>query len=135
MFIEKGSGGGISYIAKRHAKANNKYMNDYAPEKPSIFITYLDKNNLYGWAMSEYLPYGEFEWLENFDEFDINSISEKTDTGHFLEVDLEYSDELNELHNDYLLAPEKLAIPSDMLSKYCKEISYKYKIKVGDVKS
>ena len=48
LFIEKGTRGGISYIAKRYAKANNKYMNDYDPEKPSTFITYLDKNNLYG---------------------------------------------------------------------------------------
>ena len=59
LFIEKGSRGGISYIAKRHAKANNKYMNDYDPEKPSTFITYLDMNNLYGRAKSKYLPYGE----------------------------------------------------------------------------
>ena len=61
LFIEKGSRGGRSYIAKRYAKASNKYMNDYDPEKPSTFITYLDKNNLYGWSMSEYLPHGEFE--------------------------------------------------------------------------
>ena len=61
LFIEKGLRGGISYIAKRYAKANNKYMGDYDPNKPSAFIAYLDKNNLYGWAMSEYLPYGEFE--------------------------------------------------------------------------
>ena len=57
LFIEKGSRGGISYIAKRYAKANNKYMSDYDPEKPSTFITYLDKNNLYGWTMSDYLNY------------------------------------------------------------------------------
>ena len=56
LFIEKGSRGGISYIAKRHAKANNKYMNDYDPEKPSTFIISLDKNNFYGWTMTEYLP-------------------------------------------------------------------------------
>ena len=91
-------------------------------------------NNLYGWAMSEYLPYEEFQWLENIDEFDINSINEKSDTGYFLEVDLEYPDELHELHNDYPLAPEKLPISSDMLSKYCKKIAGKYEIKVGDVK-
>ena len=103
LFIKKESRGGISYNAKRYAKANNKYMNDYDPEKPSTFITYLDKNNLYGWAVSEYLPYSEFEWLENIDEFDINSVSEKSDTGYFLEVDLECSDEIHELHNDYPL--------------------------------
>ena len=47
-------------------------MNDYDSEKLSTFITYLDMNNLYGCTMSEYLPYGEFEWLENIDKFDIN---------------------------------------------------------------
>ena len=47
-FIEKGSRGGISYIAKRYAKANNKCISDYDSNKPSTFITYLDKNNLYG---------------------------------------------------------------------------------------
>ena len=48
LFIEKGTRGGISYITKRYAKANNKYINDYDLEKPSTFITYLDKNKLYG---------------------------------------------------------------------------------------
>ena len=60
LFIEKRSRRGISYIAKRYAKAN-KYMCDYYSNKKSTFITYLDKNNFYGWAMSEYLPYGEFK--------------------------------------------------------------------------
>ena len=51
-------------------------------------------NNLYGWTMSEYLPHGGFEWLKNVDGFDVNSISEKSEIGYFLEVDL---DELHEL--------------------------------------
>ena len=135
LFIEKRLRGGISYIAKRYAKANNKYMNDYDPAKPSTFITYLDKNNLYGWSMSEYLPYGEFKWLENIDGFDVMTIDKKSETGYILEVDLEYPKELHELHNDYPLAPEKVAVSRDMLSKYCKKIADKYKIKVGDVKN
>ena len=49
-------------------------------------------NNLYGWAMSGYLPYGRFKWLRNVDGFDINSISEKNSIGYILEVDLEYPD-------------------------------------------
>ena len=57
---------------------------------------------------------------------DVNLISEESPIGYFLEVDLEYPDELHELHNDYPLAPEKLAVSSDMLLKY--------EIKVGDVK-
>ena len=109
-------------------------MCDYDPNKPSTFITYLDTNNLYGWSMSEYLPYGEFEWLKNVDELDVMSINKKSDVGYFLEVDLKYPDELNDLHNDYPLDSEKLAVTNDMLSKYCKEIADKYDIKVGDVK-
>ena len=72
--------------------------------------------------MSEYLPYGGFKRLKNVDGFDVNSISEKSPIGYFLEVDLKYPDELQELHNDYPLAPEKLAISSDMLSNYCKKL-------------
>ena len=125
LFIEKGLRGGISYIAKRYVKTNNKYMNDYDPKKPSAFISYLDMNNLYVWAISEYLPYEGFEWLKNVDKFDMMSISDKSPIGYFLEVDLRYTDELHELHNDYPLAPEKLAVSSDMLSKYCKKIADK----------
>ena len=72
-------------------------------------------NNLYGWAVSEYLPCGRFKGLKNVDKFDVMSINEcnsieKSPIGYFLEVDLEYPDELHELHNDYPLAPEKLVI-------------------------
>ena len=134
LFIEKALRVGISYIAKRYANANNKYMNDYDPKKQSTFISYLDMNNLYGWAMSEHLPYEGFKWLKNVDEFDMMSINEKSPIGYLLEVDLKYYDKLHELHNDYLLAPEKLAFSSDMLSKYCKKNADKFEIKVGDVK-
>ena len=120
LFIEKGLRVGISYIAKIYAKANNKYMNDFDPKKPSTFITYLDINNLYGWAMSEYLPYGEFKWLKNVNMFDVNSIDEKSLIRYFLKIDLEYPDKLHELNNDDPLAPEKFAVSSDMLPKYCK---------------
>ena len=54
--------------------------------------------------------------VKNADNVDVNSISEKSPRGYILEVDLEYPDELHELHNDYPLAPEKLAIPYNMLS-------------------
>ena len=90
-------------------------------------------NNVYGWAMSDYLPYGGFKWLKNVDNFDVNSVSEKSPIGYILEVDLEYPDELHVLHNDYPLAPEKLAIPYEMLSDFCKKIADEYGIKVGDV--
>ena len=91
-------------------------------------------NNLYGWAMSDYLPYGSFKWLKNVDNFDVKSISKKSPMGYIFKVDLEYPDELHVFHNDYPLAPEKLAITYDMLSDYCKKIADEYEIKVGDVK-
>ena len=75
-------------MAKRYSKANNEYCPDYDKNKPSTFISYLDMNNLYGSAMSEYLPCGRFKWLKNIDKFDIMSISEKSPIGYFLEVDL-----------------------------------------------
>ena len=134
LFIEKGSRGGVSYIAKIYAKANNKCMCDYDPNERSTFITYLDKNNLYGWAISEYLPYGEFESLKNVDSFDVISINEKSDVRYILEVDLEYPNKLHELYNDYPLDPEKLTVTNYILSNYCKSIADKDEIKVSDVK-
>ena len=50
------------------------------------------------------------------------------------EVDLEYHSELHDLHNDYLLAPEKLENSQKMLSKYCSDIADKYGIKIGGLK-
>ena len=70
--------------------------------------------------------------VKNADNFDVNSIMKGVDIGYILEVDLEYPDELLVLHNDYLLAPEKLSY--DILSDYCKKIADEYEIKVSDVK-
>ena len=58
----------------------------------------------------------------------------KSEIGYFLEVNLECPDILHEFHNDYLLAPEKIAVSCDMLSKYCKEIADKYETKIGNMK-
>ena len=108
-------------------------MNDYDPKKQSKFMSYLDMNNLYGWEVSECLPQEGFEWLKNV-ELDVMSITLKSPIGYFLEVELKYFDKLHELPIDYLLAPEKRAVPSNILSHYCKKIADKYEIKVGDVK-
>ena len=127
LLIEKGLIGGISNIAKRYSKTNSKCMKKYDHTKPSIYISYLDMNNLYGWAMSDYLPYGRFKWLKDVNKFDVNSVSEISSTGYILEVDLKYPDKLNVLYNDYPLAPEKLAITCAMLSDYCKKIADKFR--------
>ena len=84
--------------------------------------------------MGGYLPYGRFTRLKNVDGFDVALISKKSQIGYILEVDLEYPDELHELHNDYPFAPEKIAISHDILPNCCKKIADEYGIKVGDVK-
>ena len=64
MMLEKGISSGITRISKRYAEANNEYMKDYNPNKPTSYIQYLDANNLYGWAMSQKLPTHEFNGLK-----------------------------------------------------------------------
>ena len=128
LFLERGMKGGISNITHRHAKANNKYMKNYDPDKPSSYIMYLDANNLYGWAMSQPLPYGNFR-LVNADSV----IPKKKGIGHIYEVDLEYPEELHDLHNDYPCAPEKIKVTDDMLSDYCREIKDKFNLNSGNV--
>ena len=70
---------------------------------------HLNANNLNDWAMSQYLPYGQFKWLnqKEIDKFDLNSIEENSYDEYVLEVDLKYPNELYEMHNDYALAPKK----------------------------
>ena len=84
LFIEKGMREGISHIAKRHGKANNKYMECYNSCEKSECITYLDANNLYGWTMSQYLPYSRFKWFnqKEISDFCLNSVSENISIGY-----------------------------------------------------
>jgi hypothetical protein len=130
LMIEKGIRGGISVNSGKYSAANNKYMKSYDETKPSKHITYLDANNLYGWAMCQLLPTSDFKWIEP-DEFDRSlGSSQDSDTGYILEVDLEYPAELHDLHNDYPLAPESLNITDDMLSEHSKKL--KKKLNIGN---
>ena len=133
QFIEKGLRGGISYIANRYGKANNKYMEEYDEKAPLKYIMYLDANNLYGWAMSQYLPTGGFRWMtqKQIDKTNLAKYKEDSKKGLILEVDLEYPEELHKLHNDYPLGPEKVKVTKSMLSRYCKTIAEKYGISTG----
>ena len=104
--IEKSIRGGISMITKRFSRANNKYLLEiYDPSKPIKHIMYLDKNNLYGHAMSQPLPVGglRFATEEEISKIDVNNLAKG-----FLNVDLEYPDELHDLHNNFLCAPEHI---------------------------
>ena len=135
LFIEKGMRGGVSCITRRYCKANNKYVKNYDKDKENTYISYWDVNNLCGWAMSQYLPYDNFEWMseEEINEVNFDLVSEDSKIGYVLEVDLEYPKDLHDTHNDYPLAPEKLRVSENMLSDYCLDIVKNYGIKVGEV--
>ena len=96
---------------------------------------YLDGNNLCGYSKSQYCPYSQFKWLnqKEIDTFHIYSIGENSSIGYILEVDLNYPDDLHELHNDYPLAPEKLEISPNMLPNYCSNIANKHERNIGGV--
>ena len=61
----------ICQAIHRYAKANNKYMKNYDKNTTSSYVTHLDANNFYGWAMSQKLPVNIFEWVKSY----INLIS------------------------------------------------------------
>ena len=111
LMIEKGIRGGVSMVSNRYGKANNKYMKNFNEKEPSKYLTYLDANNLYGWAMSQKLPVHSFKWMpnkeiENIFNNQIVQVWERTPC--ILEVDLIYPEELHDLHNDYPLCPERV---------------------------
>ena len=91
LMIEIGLRGGISYIAFRYSKPNNKYMCDYDKDKESSYLMYA--NNLYGWAMSQPLPIGGFKWLKE-DKWD-DIFKNKEGIGYFIECELKNSKELH----------------------------------------
>ena len=111
--------GGISMITGRYARANNPRLGlEYNPTEEEKHLLYWDANNLYGWAMSQHLPYGGFRWMKEPEFSAINwmVLKSKSPTGYFVECDLDYPEELHDAHNDYPLAPERLKVESEMLS-------------------
>ena len=90
-------------LLKDIVKANNKYMKCYDSSEESKYITYLDLNDLYGWAMRQYLPYSRFKWLnqKEISDFCLNSFSENSSIGYILEVDLKFPSKLHDIANEY----------------------------------
>ena len=115
IYFEKGSRGGISHIANRYSKANNIYLKSYDHKQESKHIIYLDTVNLYGFAMSKFLPTSGFKKIDPKD-FELNKYTSNSSKRGVLEVDLEYPNELRKLHDDYPLDPDKIGIKREMLS-------------------
>ena len=123
LFIEKGMRGCISMASKHHARANNPMVEGYDPGRPSSHILYLDANNLYGWAMSQYLPTSGFRWVDDCRQLAKTIAEHPADSpdspeGYILEVDLEYPEDLHDAHNSYPLAPERMVVQKEWMSEY-----------------
>ena len=89
----------------------NNYMKDYDENKESLYLNYWHVNKLYEWAMSQKLLLVGFEWVEETSKFNdnfIKSYNEDTNTGYFLEVNVQYPEELRELHNGLSFLPERI---------------------------
>ncbi|KYM96845.1 hypothetical protein ALC62_12487 [Cyphomyrmex costatus] len=88
MFVERGIRGGLSQCSNRYTRANNKYISSYDSSKPSSYLMYYDVNNLYGWAMCGMLPYADFRWVDDVQNFDFSTMPLDSPTGYILEVDI-----------------------------------------------
>jgi hypothetical protein len=118
-FVENGIRGGLSQISKRYAEANNKYMKNYDTEKEDSYITYLDANNLYGGAMSEYLPYEGFKWnKEKWDTERISELDNKGDKGYLFNVDLHIPEKLHDYFNGYVPLPLNKSVKKNELNEW-----------------
>ena len=113
LMVEEGIRGGICHSIHRHAKANNKYMEDYNKNEKWLYIQYLDANNLYGWAMPQKLPVNNFKWVEDTSKINeefIKNYNENNKKGYILEVDLKYPKKLHDSHSDLPFFPRRMKI-------------------------
>ena len=113
LMIEEGIRGGICHSIQRYAKANNKYMKDYDKKKNSSYIQYLDANNLYGKAMTEKVSVRGFRWMDDISKMDEDFVRgyDKNDIKEcILEEDVDYPNELQNLHSDLPFLPERMVI-------------------------
>ena len=116
--IDSGIRGGVAMISTRFARANKPGSADYDPNLPESSIIGLDANNLYGCAMSQHLPDGQFSWVDvaELERIDWKNQSDNQEWGYFPRIDLHYPAELHDLHNDYPLAPERIYVQQEWLS-------------------
>ncbi|XP_030757911.1 uncharacterized protein LOC115883664 [Sitophilus oryzae] len=113
----------------RKSETNNPFLSNFDATKPNKYIMYYDATNLYGFAMSQYLPTGDFVWLteKEIKNLDIFSISSTSSKGHVLEVDLEYPESLHDTHNDFPFCPENYKPPNSKSTKLIPNLNNKLK--------
>ncbi|XP_066901595.1 uncharacterized protein [Halyomorpha halys] len=111
LMIEHGIRGGLCQVSHRYVEANNKYMSTLNSNKELSYIIYLDANNLYGQAMSMYLPYGGFEWVNKPECINILDLREDDEIGHIFEIDISYPQEVHHIHDNLPFLPETIVPP------------------------
>lgn len=116
-FFKKGIRGGISQCSERKCEANNKFLPNFNPNETSTFIMYLDSTNLYGHSMSQQLPTGNFKWLseEEISQFRLEDVSDDSDCGFVLEVDVDYPELVHDSHRDLPFLVENIIPPHSKL--------------------
>ncbi|KAE9523742.1 hypothetical protein AGLY_015802 [Aphis glycines] len=85
LMIEKGIRDGLTQASMKYVKANNEKTPDYDPTKSKSWLIYQDCNNLYGWAMSQHMPYGGFKWVEPKLE-ELNDLNDTSAIGRIYEL-------------------------------------------------
>ena len=103
LMFKKGQRGRISQAIHRYANANNKYMPNYNSQQLSTYLTYLDANNLYEWAICKKLPLNSFLWSSNLNKYTssfIKNYNDNSDLRYLLEVDVHYPKHVHKLHSD-----------------------------------
>ncbi|XP_050437828.1 uncharacterized protein LOC126844028 isoform X2 [Adelges cooleyi] len=122
LMFENGIRGGLTQASKRYSKANHAKTPQYNPAEPNSWIIYLDATNLYGWAMSQALPLGNFKWYEG--DHSVHTVKhllkkcdKKSKTGLMLEVDIEYPRSLHDKHSDLPFMCERLTPAGSRIKK------------------
>ncbi len=95
---------------------------DYDETKPENYIMYWDANNLYGWAMSQALPYKNLHFNTDVTLEDILNTDDNSDVGYTVAVDLHFPDEMHDKLKEYPVCPVKTNVKEEWLSDYQKQL-------------
>ena len=113
LLLENGIRGGISGV----------FGDRYVKSDKNKKILYGDVTNLYGYVMCQYLPYDDIKFeTEDISLEEILNTPDDNDIGYFLEVDLEYSDNIRQKTKYFPFAPENKSISKDDFGPYMKSI-------------
>ena len=122
FYIKQKKGGICQVGSTRYTKANNKYMRNYNKNEKSIFISYIDANNLYGWAMIQKLPFQIIGKNNKISLEEILNTKDDNDIGYTVSVNLHYPKHLHDYFKDYVPACINREVEESEISPYQKEI-------------